>query len=185
MATAATGCGKQKIEPIAVGHRVVHGGPDYDRPVVVDRTCLTRLERYSPLAPLHQPNNLAPIRSCSRAARICRRSPASTRRFIAVTAPSPIILRSPNISITRASGATDFMDCRTNTSPAACAKSHRISPKAGDRRSSGKRRFDVRAGWPKQRRKHDGIYRSRRAADGHAAGPDRSRCLALSDTEKA
>src|SRR5437868_2119948 len=26
----------QKLEPVAVGHRVVHGGPDYDRPVVID-----------------------------------------------------------------------------------------------------------------------------------------------------
>lgn len=51
------------IEPIAVGHRVVHGGPDYDRPVDVDQKVLARLERYSALAPLHQPNNLAPIRA--------------------------------------------------------------------------------------------------------------------------
>lgn len=51
------------IDPIAVGHRVVHGGPDYDCPVLVDRAVLTRLERYMPLAPLHQPNNLAPIRT--------------------------------------------------------------------------------------------------------------------------
>jgi acetate kinase len=51
------------IDPIAVGHRVVHGGPDYDRPVLVDRAVLSRLERYMPLAPLHQPNNLAPIRT--------------------------------------------------------------------------------------------------------------------------
>jgi acetate kinase len=49
------------VQLVAVGHRVVHGGPDYDRPVVVDRNVLARLERYSPLAPLHQPNNLAPI----------------------------------------------------------------------------------------------------------------------------
>ncbi len=48
---------------IAVGHRVVHGGPDYDRPIVVDDKVLAQLERYVPLAPLHQPNNLAPIRS--------------------------------------------------------------------------------------------------------------------------
>jgi acetate kinase len=53
----------QKVTLIAVGHRVVHGGPDYDRPVIVDDQVLTRLERYIPLAPLHQPNNLAPIRS--------------------------------------------------------------------------------------------------------------------------
>jgi len=53
----------QKFEVIAAGHRVVHGGPEYSRPVLIDREVLARLERYIPLAPLHQPNNLAPIRS--------------------------------------------------------------------------------------------------------------------------
>ena len=51
------------IEPLAIGHRVVHGGPDFDRPVLIDQAVLTRLERFVPLAPLHQPNNLAPIRA--------------------------------------------------------------------------------------------------------------------------
>jgi acetate kinase len=46
----------------AVGHRVVHGGPDYMRPVRVDERVLEKLERYVPLAPLHQPSNLAAIR---------------------------------------------------------------------------------------------------------------------------
>jgi acetate kinase len=53
----------QQLEPVAVGHRVVHGGPQYDRPVKVDGTVLANLERYVSLAPLHQPNNLAPIRA--------------------------------------------------------------------------------------------------------------------------
>ncbi len=53
----------QRFELIAVGHRVVHGGPQFERPVLVDRAVLTCLERYCALAPLHQPNNLAPIRS--------------------------------------------------------------------------------------------------------------------------
>jgi acetate kinase len=52
-----------KINPIAIGHRVVHGGPDYDKPVRIDQKVLARLERYASLAPLHQPYNLAPIRS--------------------------------------------------------------------------------------------------------------------------
>ncbi len=52
----------QPFDLIAVGHRVVHGGPHYDRPVVVDQSVLSRLEQYNSLAPLHQPNNLAPIR---------------------------------------------------------------------------------------------------------------------------
>jgi acetate kinase len=52
-----------KIDPVAIGHRVVHGGPDYDKPVRVDQNVLARLERYVSLAPLHQPYNLAPMRS--------------------------------------------------------------------------------------------------------------------------
>src|SRR6516225_362367 len=51
------------IHPIAVGHRVVHGGPEFDQPVLVTEEVLHRLERYIPLAPLHQPHNLEPIRS--------------------------------------------------------------------------------------------------------------------------
>ncbi|MDK4741532.1 acetate/propionate family kinase [Rhizobium sp. CNPSo 3464] len=47
---------------IAVGHRVVHGGPDHMRPARIDEDLVRELERYTPLAPLHQPNNLAPIR---------------------------------------------------------------------------------------------------------------------------
>jgi len=49
--------------PTAIGHRVVHGGPAYDTHVVVDDTVIATLEAYVPLAPLHQPNNLAPIRA--------------------------------------------------------------------------------------------------------------------------
>jgi acetate kinase len=54
---------KQHLDWSAVGHRVVHGGPEYDRPTLVDARVLTNLERYVSLAPLHQPNNLAPIRA--------------------------------------------------------------------------------------------------------------------------
>jgi acetate kinase len=49
--------------PIALGHRVVHGGPTYSKPVLVDDEVIAELERLVPLAPLHQPNNLAPIKS--------------------------------------------------------------------------------------------------------------------------
>jgi acetate kinase len=52
-----------RITPVAVGHRVVHGGPDYDRPVLIDHGVVARLERFVALAPLHQPHNLTPIRS--------------------------------------------------------------------------------------------------------------------------
>ena len=53
----------QNFEIKAVGHRVVHGGPEYISPVLIDTEVVMRLERYIPLAPLHQPNNCAPIRT--------------------------------------------------------------------------------------------------------------------------
>jgi acetate kinase len=52
----------QKVKLLGVGHRVVHGGPQYERSVVVNKEVLAQLEQLSSLAPLHQPNNLAPIR---------------------------------------------------------------------------------------------------------------------------
>ena len=55
--------GTQKVAIIAVGHRVVHGGPKYDQPIVVNSKVIDDLEQYISLAPLHQPNNLAPIRA--------------------------------------------------------------------------------------------------------------------------
>ena len=48
--------------PSAVAHRVVHGGSAYAAPVRVDREVLEKLERYIPLAPLHQPLALEAIR---------------------------------------------------------------------------------------------------------------------------
>jgi acetate kinase len=45
-----------------IGHRVVHGGLEFMEPTLVDAAILERLERYVPLAPLHQPHNLAAIR---------------------------------------------------------------------------------------------------------------------------
>jgi acetate kinase len=48
---------------IAVGHRVVHGGSVYAAPVRVDAAALDTLAEFVPLAPLHQPHNLLPIRA--------------------------------------------------------------------------------------------------------------------------
>jgi acetate kinase len=45
-----------------IGHRVVHGGMRYAQPVRMDRAVLKDLEQFIPLAPLHQPHNLTPIR---------------------------------------------------------------------------------------------------------------------------
>jgi acetate kinase len=48
---------------LAVGHRVVHGGPDLADPVELDDALMARLAAYEPFAPRHQPHNLAGIRA--------------------------------------------------------------------------------------------------------------------------
>ncbi|MGH7893761.1 MAG: acetate/propionate family kinase [Candidatus Binatia bacterium] len=48
---------------VAVGHRVVHGGATFSEPTLVDDRVCEKLERLLPLAPLHQPHNLAAIRA--------------------------------------------------------------------------------------------------------------------------
>jgi acetate kinase len=48
---------------VAAGHRVVHGGLKFTRPVRIDPDVLVALEACVPLAPLHQPHNLAAIRA--------------------------------------------------------------------------------------------------------------------------
>jgi len=47
---------------VAVGHRVVHGGLEFSEPVKLNPEVIAKLEKFIPLAPLHQPHNLAPIR---------------------------------------------------------------------------------------------------------------------------
>jgi acetate kinase len=44
-----------------IGHRVVHGGTSFTGPVLANREVLDALKALSPLAPLHQPHNLAPM----------------------------------------------------------------------------------------------------------------------------
>jgi acetate kinase len=55
-----------------VGHRVVHGGEEFVAPTVIDAKALTRLKRYTKLAPLHNPANLAGIAACRGALRKAR-----------------------------------------------------------------------------------------------------------------
>lgn len=48
---------------VIVGHRVVHGGPDFAAPLIVTEEIAEKLASFIPLAPLHQPHNLAVIRA--------------------------------------------------------------------------------------------------------------------------
>lgn len=55
--------GLRDTPPVAIGHRVVHGGADFTDAVRIDDDVIARLEALVPLAPLHQPHNLTAIRA--------------------------------------------------------------------------------------------------------------------------
>jgi acetate kinase len=58
--------GQESGRPVAaVGHRVVHGATRYSQPIAIDDVALEALRSFIPLAPLHQPHNLAGIEAMS------------------------------------------------------------------------------------------------------------------------
>ena len=50
---------------LGVGHRVVHGGVRFNGPTIVNPTVISQLRKLIPLAPLHQPYNLAAIEAAT------------------------------------------------------------------------------------------------------------------------
>ena len=56
----------REIKLAAAGHRVVHGGREFTSPVMLTPDVMKKLEALNPLAPLHQPHNLAAIKALSK-----------------------------------------------------------------------------------------------------------------------
>merc|ERR1719343_257721 len=59
--TGPGGCVSNKSEIKVVGHRVVHGGPTFSQPTVIDKKVLDVCRDCIPLAPLHNPPNIMGI----------------------------------------------------------------------------------------------------------------------------
>ncbi len=102
--------------PSAVGHRVAHGGADFPAPVAVDEGVLTALERYIPLAPMHQPHNLSPIRAIRKEFPTTLQVACFDTAFHRGDPRSRSGLPCRSLSTARAFAAMDFTDSRTSTS---------------------------------------------------------------------
>ena len=61
VARVRSAAGAMKVT--AVGHRIVHGGARFDRPALIDDRIEAEIKALAPLAPLHQPHNLAGVRA--------------------------------------------------------------------------------------------------------------------------
>jgi acetate kinase len=117
---------------IAIGHRIVHGGAALAEPLRLSDRIIEVLEALTPLAPLHQPHSLAPVRAinalrpglpqiaCFDTA-FHHTIPALATRF--GLPPSPMKRR--------AFGATDFTVSPTTISPGGSGSRHRTLPRGG------------------------------------------------------
>ena len=174
-----------QLSPLAVGHRVVHGGPDYDRPVVIDHGVVARLERFAALAPLHQPHNLAPIRSLlanfPSLPQVACFDTAFHRDHDEVADHYAIPRRLHDEGVRRYGFHGLSYEYIAKTLPNVAPE---IASGACHRRSSGQWRLDVRYSRRPERGEHDGIYRARWTSDGNADRPDRSRRHSLSHDRK-
>ena len=107
---------------VAAGHRVVHGGVRFTRPVVVDENILRELEALIPLAPLHQPHNLAPIRAIAQQAPRLPQVACFDTSFHRTQKPLAQTFAPPFEFHERGFGVTASTACRTSSSQARCRR---------------------------------------------------------------
>ena len=164
-----------------VGHRVVHGGTAYSRPVLIDGPVIAALEALVPLAPLHEPYQIAAIRAISAAApkvpqvacfdtAFHRNQPPLAQEFAlprALTAQgrASLWLPWPVLRVHHVGAAAGGAGMR----PGKLVVAHL---------GNGASMCADRPG--PQRRQHHGLHRRRRAADGNANRRARSRRHPLS-----
>ena len=155
---------------VGVGHRVVHGGPRFAGPIVVTPQVLDDLRELMPLAPLHQPHNLAAIEA------VFERLPDVPQ----VACFDTSFHRGQPAG--RRAGAAAARDLRRRRAavrvPRAVVRVHRVGPAEGragdrrrtrDRRAPRQRREPVRAEERQEHRQHARLHRARRTVHGHAA----------------
>ena len=174
------------LELFGVGHRVVHGGSDYSAPVRVDETVLQHLEKYVPLAPLHQPHNLNPIRTVAKLGPDIPQVACFDTAFHATNPPEAQIFGIPR-ELTRGGGASLRIPRALlrvhlpQTAGAGCSGCRG----AGGGGPSGQRCQHVR---PEQRAKHcqhPGVFGPGRADHGNPFGESGSRCDPVSCCSKS
>ncbi len=181
MRTAALAADAAELTFVAIGHRVVHGGPEFDRPTLIDDEGPRRsgtLRVACAAAPAEQPRADPP--PAASASRRCRRSPVSTPPSTAAIAAIADRYAIPRALYDEGVRRYGFHGLSYEY---VADRLREVAPESRTAASSS----PISAAAPRcariarrpQRREHDGLHRARRPADGHAPRPARSRRRAL------
>jgi acetate kinase len=161
---------------VAVGHRVVHGGGRYWAPRLIDEALVAELDTFSPLAPLHQPHNLAAIREIARKAPHLVQVACFDTGFhhampgVATRLPLPRAYAARGMRRYGFHGLSyEYVSARLATLDPALAQGRVIVAHLGN----GASLCAMRGG---ERRHHDGLHRARRADHGNPHRHARSGC---------
>jgi acetate kinase len=160
---------------LGVGHRVVHGGRTYARPVRIDASVIAALRELEPLAPLHQPHNLAPIQAIAEGAPHIAQVACFDTAFHRGQPPLAQMFALPRRFHEAGVQRYGFHGLSYEF---VSARLRELAPdlaRPGDRRPPGQRGQPVRDPGRAQRGQHHGLHRRRRPDDGHAVGRPRSR----------
>ena len=165
---------RRRARVLGVGHRVVHGGARYARPTIVTPEVLADLRALVPLAPLHQPYNLAAIDAVS------ERLPG-----VPQVACFDTSFHRGQPAVAEVGAAASRTLSRRRAAlwiPRAFVRVHRVGsadrragdrPRSRHRRASRQRRQPLRDERRQERGQHARVHRARRTLHGDAAGRDR------------
>ena len=163
-----------------VAHRVVHGGASFEAPVLVDDAVLARLQTFVPLAPLHQPHNLTPIRALRELESGTAAGGLLRHRIPSQHAGRGRALRAPRGAVRGGRPALrlprHLLRVRRRGAPVARPR-RRARTDRGD--APGKRRQPLRPARGRERRDDHGLQRARRPLHGDALRRARPRRRAL------
>ena len=175
-----------KLQLSAVGHRVVHGGPDFSRPVALDDGVIAELTRLAPLAPLHQPFNLKAIAAARAAFPGVPQVACFDTAFHTGHAFEEAAFGLPRAYYEQGIRRYGFHGLSYDYVARQLARDRAGGRRrAGRHRASRQRRLAVRGAQRQERRVDHGVLGARRPDDGHPLRRPRSRRAALPDGRKS
>ena len=120
-----------ELLPVAVGHRMAHGGLEFIKPTLIDGEVVKKLEQLIPLVPLHQPHNLAAVKGVTKLRPDLPQVACFDTAFHRTKPKVADRFGLPDEMFQAVRGGGVFMGCPMSSSPGSFGASPRMFARAG------------------------------------------------------